>query len=217
MTLITFPTFGHLPSLDQEGGLVDRLRRIATPMPSANRIKNSSQADQFGSLIAETVRILGFNMDFAPVVDVVDQNRSSVSNGLHSRAFGTSAEETTELAGAFLNSLKGGGILGCLKHFPGLGGLEVDSHEDLPAVGINIMSFAQLTSSISTAFEFVSVRPRGHGRPRRLSKRRLAGILAKMANFYRLPSVLLRNKAFASGSRLQWSGNNGRLGNGCGR
>src|SRR5438874_691483 len=71
-------------SLDQEGGLVDRMRRIMTPMPAANKIKNLTQSSEIGELIAETIRILGFNMDFAPVVDIIDGKRAAFSNGLHS-------------------------------------------------------------------------------------------------------------------------------------
>src|SRR5437773_4245499 len=47
-------------SLDQEGGLVDRLRRIITPMPAPNLIRDPETAGRFGSMVAETVRILGF-------------------------------------------------------------------------------------------------------------------------------------------------------------
>jgi beta-N-acetylhexosaminidase len=126
-----------LLSLDQEGGLVDRLRRVLTPMPAANLFKDSETVARFGSIVAEIVRILGFNMDFAPVVDVITSERESVKNGLFSRAFGTTAEEAAEFAGAFLESLQTGGVLGCVKHFPGLGASLIDSHEDLPQVNID--------------------------------------------------------------------------------
>jgi beta-N-acetylhexosaminidase len=121
-------------SLDQEGGLVDRLRRIITPMPAVNLFRDADTAGRFGSIVAEVVRIIGFNMDFAPVVDVIDKKRETVTNGLFSRAFGTSAEEAAQFAGAFLENLQNGGCLGCVKHFPGLGASEVDSHEELPRV-----------------------------------------------------------------------------------
>ena len=121
-------------SLDQEGGLVDRTRRLTTPMPAANLFKDARKAGRFGSIVAEVIRILGFNMDFAPVVDVISEDRESISNGLFSRAFGESPEKAVELAGAFLENLQMGGILGCVKHFPGLGASTVDSHEELPQV-----------------------------------------------------------------------------------
>lgn len=132
---------GSLPvkpflSLDQEGGLVDRLRRILTPMPATNKIKTVDDASRLAKLVAESVRILGFNMDFAPVVDVVDHLREQTGNGLYSRAFGRSREDVVELAGEFLHVLQQNGVIGCVKHFPGLGAAKVDSHEELPSVEI---------------------------------------------------------------------------------
>ena len=80
--------------------------------------------------------MLGFNMDFAPVVDVITPARTHPSNGLYSRGFGSSAEESADLAGEFLATLALNGVIGCLKHFPGLGAAEFDSHEQLPLIDI---------------------------------------------------------------------------------
>lgn len=123
-------------SVDQEGGLVDRLRRIMTPMPAVSKLRTADEAAELGRIIAETLVLLGFNMDFAPVVDVMDDVRARYSNGLHSRAFGHDKEQVADLASAFLRELERGGIIGCLKHFPGLGASQVDSHEELPIVDI---------------------------------------------------------------------------------
>lgn len=121
-------------SIDQEGGLVDRLRRIVTPMPAANKLRNAEDGRRLGQLIAEILRMLGFNMDFAPVVDVIDGERAQHPNGLFSRELGRSKSDVVSLGGAFLDELQAGGIVGCLKHFPGLGAARVDSHEELPIV-----------------------------------------------------------------------------------
>ena len=126
-----------LLSIDQEGGAVDRLRRIFTPMPAASSVSNVEDARQLASITAEVLRTLGFNMNFAPVVDVISEGRGKFSNGLHSRAFGKSKEQVTELAGAYLEALQSNGCLACLKHFPGLGASEVDSHEELPMVNLS--------------------------------------------------------------------------------
>lgn len=131
-----------LLSLDQEGGLVDRLRRVVTPMPAASDFGDTDSIRRFARIVAETVRILGFNMNFAPVVDVVDESRSAFNNGLRSRAFGTSTEQATEFADAFLDEMLANGVLGCIKHFPGLGAAEVDSHEELPLVNISDEEFS---------------------------------------------------------------------------
>ncbi len=124
-------------SIDQEGGLVDRLRRVMTPMPAASKISNEMDAAHLGEIIGGTLRILGFNMDFAPVVDVTVDERSKNSNGMFSRTFGHSKEDAAGLAGTFLRTLQTNGIVGCLKHFPGLGASQVDSHEELPTVDIS--------------------------------------------------------------------------------
>ncbi|MGH9948555.1 MAG: glycoside hydrolase family 3 protein [Pyrinomonadaceae bacterium] len=124
-------------SIDQEGGLVDRLRRILTPMPAVNKLRNTDNARELASIIAESLRILGFNVNFAPVVDVIDQNREQANNGMYSRAFGKGTSDVIEMAGAFLDEMQAGGIIGCLKHFPGLGAAEADSHEELPTVSID--------------------------------------------------------------------------------
>lgn len=123
-------------SVDQEGGLVDRLRRVMTPMPAASKLNTATEAAELAGIIGETLRILGFNMDFAPVVDVIDEERGKYSNGLFSRTYGRSKEDVTGSAGGFLRELQSNGITGCLKHFPGLAAARVDSHEELPIVDI---------------------------------------------------------------------------------
>lgn len=123
-----------LIGIDQEGGLVDRFREICEPMPSAKAVREAGQtqlAQKYGELAARALRLLGFNMNFAPVLDLSGDNEG---NGLRGRTFGTSAREVSRLAGAYLDGLQRGGVLGCGKHFPGLGGSRVDSHRRLPIV-----------------------------------------------------------------------------------
>lgn len=128
-------------SLDQEGGLVDRLRRVVEPMPAANTLKTPEQAGRLAEITAEILRILGFNMNFAPVVDVMDEQRAKSNNGLFSRTFGKTKTEVFEFSSEYLRTLQANGILGSIKHFPGLGASRVDSHEDLPAVNISAEEF----------------------------------------------------------------------------
>ncbi len=123
-------------SVDQEGGLVDRLRRVMTPAPAAAKFITETDTAEAAEIIAEALRILGFNMNFAPVVDVITPSREDAGNGLYSRGFGHDSDEVTALAGAFLAVLQEHGIIGCLKHFPGLGASRTDSHEDLPRIDI---------------------------------------------------------------------------------
>lgn len=123
-----------LVGVDQEGGLVDRFRDICEPMPSAKavcRAGRSELARQFGELSARVLRLLGFNINFAPVLDLRGGNEE---NGLRGRTFGSTPEEVSRLAGAYLDGLQSNGVVGCGKHFPGLGGSCVDSHRRLPVV-----------------------------------------------------------------------------------
>ncbi len=136
-SIITASDIAPLLSVDQEGGLVDRLRRVAEPMPAASALKSADDAAELGSITAELLRLLGFNMNFAPVVDVIDEERTRLHNGLYSRAFGHSAIDASLFSSAYIAELQSGGISGCLKHFPGLGATEVDSHEELPVVKLS--------------------------------------------------------------------------------
>jgi beta-N-acetylhexosaminidase len=123
-----------LIGVDQEGGLVDRFRDICEAMPSAKSVRLAGQTElarKFGALTARALRLLGFNLNFAPVLDLSGDNKD---NGLRGRTFGESAASVSRLAGAYLDGLQEGHIVGCGKHFPGLGGSTVDSHRRLPIV-----------------------------------------------------------------------------------
>jgi beta-N-acetylhexosaminidase len=132
----TPPLFG----IDQEGGLVDRLRRIFTPMPSARTIRQHGDlaaARALGRITGEVLRILGFNINFAPVMSIMTEDRDLLSNGLYSRSFGRSPGEVLGYTTVYMRGLQGTGLLGCLKHFPGIGSGEVDSHEEMPVVRLS--------------------------------------------------------------------------------
>ena len=126
-----------LISVDQEGGTVDRLKRVFSPSPAASKLRSAADAAKLGRITAEALSLLGFDMDFAPVLDVIDESRERIDNGLYSRSFGGTPEIVIERAQAFLAALKHGGILTSAKHFPGLGAAEVDSHAALPTIGIS--------------------------------------------------------------------------------
>ncbi len=126
-----------LLGVDQEGGLVDRLRKIFTPMPSARTIREHGDlagARSLGRISGEVLRLLGFNMNFAPVMSIMTEERDLLSNGLYSRSFGRSPGEVLGYTTVYLRGLQETGMIGCLKHFPGIGAGEVDSHEEIPMV-----------------------------------------------------------------------------------
>ena len=123
-----------LVGVDQEGGLVDRFRQVSEPSPSAKAVRHARSAtlaEKFGWLTARLLRLTGFNINFAPVLDLTGDNEE---NGLRARTFGETPELVTLLAGAYLDGLQRGKVAGCGKHFPGLGGSTVDSHRGLPVI-----------------------------------------------------------------------------------
>src|SRR5918911_1562562 len=130
----------RLLGIDQEGGLVDRLRKVCTPMPAARVIRQHGDlagARMLGRITGEVLRLLGFNMNFAPVMSIMTDDRDLLSNGLYSRSYGRSPGEVLGYTMVYLRGLQGTGLLGCAKHFPGIGAGEVDSHDEMPIIQLS--------------------------------------------------------------------------------
>ncbi len=114
-------------SVDAEGGKVDRLRELVGPAPAAALLARQppSLSLQAGLWIAQALRLFDLDVTFAPVVDL---NRGETDNALDGRYLGATPGDVTPRARAFLRGLHSGGAGGCLKHFPGLGGAQEDTH-----------------------------------------------------------------------------------------
>jgi len=120
--------------VDMEGGKVDRFRNVLGPSPSAADVFASGDRKLFrkhGRIVGQACRALGFNTDLAPVVDLAFESSRKV---LASRAVSADPAKTARYAREFLAGLRAAGVLGVLKHFPGLGGGELDSHHELPRI-----------------------------------------------------------------------------------
>ncbi len=120
--------------VDLEGGTVDRLRDLLGPTPSAADVFASGDRPLFrkhGRIVGENCRALGFNVDFAPVLDLAFEASRSV---MGSRAVSANPRETILYAREFLAGLSTAHVLGCGKHFPGLGEGRLDSHHELPII-----------------------------------------------------------------------------------
>ena len=121
-------------AVDQEGGAVSRLRPWTGETPTLRRLWSQGGAPAcrtWGQLWGEGLRMLGFQVDFAPVLDLWDGHPDA---GIGDRAASADPAEAVAAAGAFLHGLESTGVRGCLKHFPGLGGTTLDSHQGLPAL-----------------------------------------------------------------------------------
>jgi beta-N-acetylhexosaminidase len=120
--------------VDLEGGLVDRLRDLIAPMPSAAAVFATGKRTNFvkhGRLIGREVKALGFNVTFAPVLDLGLPVSAEV---MRTRVVSPDPEEVTAYANSFLDGLEQTRVLGCGKHFPGLGGGTLDSHQAMPLI-----------------------------------------------------------------------------------
>jgi len=129
-----------LCGVDQEGGLVDRLREVFPPMPSARALRQHGDlagVRTLGRVAGELLRMLGFDINFAPVMSIITQERSQLTNGLYSRSFGSSPGEVLGYTTVYMRGLQASGCLGCLKHFPGIGAGNVDSHIEMPLVPLS--------------------------------------------------------------------------------
>jgi beta-N-acetylhexosaminidase len=120
--------------VDLEGGTVDRFRSVLGSAPSPAEVFATGSRALFrkhGRVIGENCRDLGFNVDFAPVLDLAYEASRSV---MRSRAVSDDPKQVVAYAREFLCGLGDAGVLGCGKHFPGLGEATLDTHQELPSV-----------------------------------------------------------------------------------
>ncbi len=121
-------------AVDQEGGLVARLRKpftILPPMRALGEHGDEALIAAVGRQLGRECLAAGFNLDFTPVLDV-DTNPDNPIIG--NRAFSRDPARVAHLAGILLDALQAEGVLGCGKHFPGHGDTNADSHLELPVL-----------------------------------------------------------------------------------
>ncbi|HEY4221559.1 MAG TPA: beta-N-acetylhexosaminidase, partial [Myxococcota bacterium] len=119
-------------AVDQEGGNVVRLKKDATILPSAMALGAANDpelARRAGQALGKDLRIFGFNMNLAPVLDV-NSNPDNPVIGI--RSFGEMPNAVAELGVAYVQGIQSEGVLAVAKHFPGHGDTSTDSHYQLP-------------------------------------------------------------------------------------
>ncbi len=131
---LSAPETPPLIAIDQEGGRVHRLPPPFTHFPPAAWIGARHDRDlayRLGRATADELKLVGINLDFAPVLDV---NSASDNPIIGDRAFGNDPQRVIEIAAQWMRGLTDGGIIPCGKHFPGHGHSDKDSHVELPVV-----------------------------------------------------------------------------------
>ncbi|SIS58948.1 beta-N-acetylhexosaminidase [Salimicrobium flavidum] len=123
-----------LLGVDEEGGTVTRMPPEANSLPTSRSIGNLNDPEvafTAGTILGEQVQELGFNLDFAPVLDVNSNPNNPV---IGDRSFGSNTEVVTNLGIQTMKGIQEEGIISVIKHFPGHGDTGVDSHLNLPQV-----------------------------------------------------------------------------------
>ncbi len=127
-----------LRCVDVEGGTVDRLRDALAPMPSAQAVYAAAHAAgktalmrEHGELVARAVKAFGFNTTLAPVLDLALPASAQV---MGTRVVSADPKQVAAYCGQFLGGLAAHKVVGCGKHFPGLGGGTLDSHLETPSI-----------------------------------------------------------------------------------
>lgn len=120
-----------LIAVDQEGGYVSRLNDGFTVFPGNQDLgmtKRPYLAEQAAFIMGQEMRAVGINLNLAPVVDI----HAHPDNPMGMRSFGNSPGPVISFSKKALKGYHRAGVMTTLKHFPGLGGVSVDSHLDLP-------------------------------------------------------------------------------------
>lgn len=118
-------------AVDEEGGSVSRVAKSGIDviqvddMAAIGETGDTTQAHEAGLTIGNYLKELGFNLDFAPVADVAGSGDSAMGD----RVFGTDAQLVGDMVSNLVEGIEGTGVSSCLKHFPGIGAAEEDTHD----------------------------------------------------------------------------------------
>jgi beta-N-acetylhexosaminidase len=172
--------------VDEEGGPVDRFRDLLGPLVSFRAAAAGGYARRAGELAGEACATLGFLVDLAPVVDRLLPGASE--RVLKDRCASADPAEIISAALQFLGGLASRGIGGCVKHFPGLGRADLDTHRELPRVAedaaeerLDLESFERTMETAGAVM--VSHAAGSDGVPASLDRRKIEGLLRGRLGF----------------------------------
>src|SRR5207237_3244383 len=117
--------------LEEEGGKDGPLGALLPPLPSLRMGagRGPSAVARLGELIGSAMKLLGFNTNCAPTLDLDSPCQQNLT------VFGSDPRQVVRCGNAFIHGLRRSKILACSKHFPGLGSLQAGSAARLPALG----------------------------------------------------------------------------------
>lgn len=147
---------------------------------------------RMGRRVGEACARMGVNYNFAPSADV---NSNPANPIIGVRSFGSDPQDVAEKASAYIDGLQSAGVLACVKHFPGHGDTDKDSHKELPVINadrqhlesVELYPFEKTlgngAASVMTAHLDVPALEGGTGRPSSLSSGIVGGILRSRWGF----------------------------------
>ena len=118
-------------AVDQEGGRVQRFKDPFTVMPAAAKwsaINSPKTCFEAGFVLGKELRSCGINLNFAPVIDVLQTEAKAIGD----RSYSSDPNVVAVMGSAVVRGIQKAGVLAVAKHFPGHGGVQPDSHEELP-------------------------------------------------------------------------------------
>lgn len=133
-----------LLGVDEEGGSVTRMPNQVNSLPTSRSIGDLNDSDvafDAGSILGRQMQALGFNLDFAPVLDV---NSNPDNPVIGDRSFGDNPNTVTKMGIQEMKGIQSEGIISVMKHFPGHGDTGEDSHLELPKVDKDYDELSQL-------------------------------------------------------------------------
>ncbi|MUV39017.1 Beta-N-acetylhexosaminidase [Lentibacillus sp. JNUCC-1] len=198
--------------LDQENGIVRRLGEGTTLFPGSMALgatHNADNAYQVGLATGKELKALGINWNLAPDADVNNNPRNPV---IGVRSFGESAGKVAEFAQAAMKGMQDAGIITTLKHFPGIGDMDIDPHLDLPVIShdrerldsVELHPFKTCIDSgadtVMTAHIYFPAIDDETGLPATLSRKVITGLLREEIGFTGVVTTdCLEMKAIADG------------------
>lgn len=181
--------------LDQENGMVRRLGEGTTLFPGSMLVGATNKREnafEIGYATGKELKALGINWNLAPVLDV---NNNPDNPVIGVRSFGESAELVSDFGSEMMKGMQKAGILTTLKHFPGHGDTNVDSHLGLPVIShdmdrlreVELKPFAKAieegADTVMSAHVYFPALEKEENRPATLSKNVMTGLLREELNF----------------------------------
>jgi len=183
--------------IDEEGGIVARIANSSINVTKVGNMcdigasNDISAAKNVGTTIGEYLSDFGFNVDFAPVSDVLSNPDNTV---VKKRSFGSDSKVVSDMSLAVMDGLAEQGVYGTLKHFPGHGATEGDTHEGYAYTSkildeLEKCELIPFADGIKNGAEFIMVghislpNVTGDNTPASLSEKMITGVLRETMGY----------------------------------